>query len=79
MSFSKDVKKEVLNNGFEGNQRALAFLCGLVYSSAEYEVVGNQIKNFVIPTDVDFLVDGVNLACKILYSEVEGARRSVGF
>lgn len=73
MSFSKDVKKEVLNNGFEGNQRALAFLCGLVYSSAEYEVVENQIKNFVIPTDVDFLVDGVNLACKILYNQQDAS------
>ena len=57
MSFSKDVKKEVLNNGFTSKERALAFLCGLIYSSAEYEVVDNEIKNFVIPTDIDFLLD----------------------
>ena len=68
MSFSKDVKKEVLDNGFNSKEHALAFLCGLIYSSAEYEVRDNEILNFVIPTDVDFLIDGVKQATKILFN-----------
>ena len=68
MSFSKDIKREVLDNGFSSKENALAFLCGLIYSSAEYEVSGNNIKNFVIPTDVEFLIDGVKMATKMLFN-----------
>lgn len=68
MSFSKDIKKEVLDNGFNSKECALAFLCGLVYSSAEYEVADNKVKNFVIPTDVEFLIDGVKGVVKHLYN-----------
>ena len=67
MSFSKEVKKEVLDNGFNSKECALAFLCGLIYSSAEYEVVGNEVINFVIPTDVKFLIDGVKVAINLLF------------
>lgn len=67
MSFSKDIKKEVLDNGFISKEHALAFLCGLIYSSAEYEVLDNCIVNFVIPTDVDFLINGVKTATKMLF------------
>ena len=69
MSFSKDVKKEILNNGFLSKERALAFLCGLIYSSAEYEVQGEQVKNFVIPTDIDFLLGYVKDVTKFLYGD----------
>lgn len=71
MSFSKDVKREILNNGFESKESSLAFLCGLVYSSAEYEVVDNEIKNFVIPTDIDFLLDSLKEITKKLYNNDE--------
>lgn len=69
MSFSKDVKKEILNNGFISKAHTLAFLCGLVYSSAEYEVVGSEIKNFVIPTDIDFLLEPLKDICKTMYGQ----------
>lgn len=69
MSFSKDIKKEIVDNGFKEKDSALAFLCGLVFSSAEYEVVGNEIKDFVIPTDVDFLIDGLKNVVKFLYNK----------
>ncbi|MBQ9786042.1 MAG: DNA-binding protein WhiA [Clostridia bacterium] len=68
MSFSKDIKKEILDNGFNSKEHALAFLCGLIYSSAEYEVAEDKIKNFVIPTDVDFLIDGVKAVSKMLFN-----------
>ena len=68
MSFSRDIKKEILENGFEDKERALSFLCGLIYSSAEYEVVGEEVKDFVIPTDIDFLVDGIKVVLKKLYN-----------
>jgi len=68
MSFSKDIKKEVLNNGFNSKERALAFLCGLIYSSAEYEVEDNKVKDMVISTDVDFLIDGVKEAVNLIFN-----------
>ncbi|MBE7075201.1 MAG: DNA-binding protein WhiA [Clostridiales bacterium] len=67
MSFSKEVKKEILDNKFNSKERALAFLCGLVYSSAEYEVKDGKIINFVIPTDVDFLVDSIKEVVQDIY------------
>lgn len=69
MSFSKEVKREILNNGFKSKERAFAFLCGLVYSSAEYEVVDGEIKNFVIPTDVDFLAEHLKSITNFLYKK----------
>lgn len=68
MSFSKDIKKEILDNGFNQKENALAFLCGLIFSSAEYEVLGDIVKDFVIPTDVDFLIDGLKAIAKFLYN-----------
>ena len=67
MSFSKDVKREILDNGFQGKSHCLAFLCGLIYSSAEYEVNGSNIINFVIPTDVDFILEPLQNAINMLY------------
>ena len=68
MSFSKDIKKEILENGFQGKSHCLAFLCGLIYSSAEYEVNGKEITNFVIPTDVNFILEPIQNAINMLYS-----------
>ena len=48
MSFSKDVKKEILDNKFASREQCLAFLCGLLYSSAEYEINDNNIEKFII-------------------------------
>lgn len=67
MSFSKDIKKEILDNGFQGKSHCLAFLCGLIYSSAEYEVNGKEVLNFVIPTDVDFILEPMQNAINMLY------------
>ncbi len=67
MSFSKDVKKEILDNGFSSATRALSFLCGIIYSSAEYEVDGLKISNFFISTDIDFLIDYIKQITKMLY------------
>ena len=67
MSFSKDVKIEILDNGFSSKENALAFLCGLIYSSAEYEVKGDEVLNFEIPTDVELLINGVKGAMQMLY------------
>jgi len=67
MSFSKDIKKEILENGFKGNASCLAFLCGLIYSSAEYEVNGIEVKNFVIPTDINFILEPLQIIIDHLY------------
>ena len=71
MSFSKEVKKEILDNGFSSVTRALAFLCGLVYSSVEYEVEDGHICNFYISTDIDFLIDYLKQITKKLYGSEE--------
>ena len=68
MSFSRDIKKEILDNGFEDKQTGLSFLCGLIYSSAEYEVEESKVKNFVIPTDIEFLAEGIKSVLKRLYN-----------
>jgi len=71
MSFSKDIKKEILENGFKSNSHCLAFLCGLVCSSAEYEVDDNKVKNFHIITDLDFLAKYLKIATNKLYGACE--------
>lgn len=71
MSFSKDTKKEILENGFKSKEHCLAFLCGLVYSSAEYEVVEDSVKNFHIFTDLNFLCDYLKSATQMLYNKDE--------
>lgn len=67
MGFSRRVKDEILLKGFENNAQSLAFLCGLCYSSAEYEVEGNEVKNFFIPTDIENLIDTVRVALQSLF------------
>lgn len=67
MSFSKDVKREILNNGFKSAQKALAFLCGLIYSSATYQIKNDDVCNFFITTDVDFLFDYLKEVVQDLY------------
>lgn len=71
MSFSKDVKKEILDNGFLSRERCLAFLCGLIYSSAEYEVSGANVSNFSIVTDIDYLYNSLKSATKMLFNTEE--------
>lgn len=57
MGFSKDVKLEILNSDFSDKQKSLAFLCGLIYSSAEYEVNDNKVEHLFISTDLVELFD----------------------
>lgn len=67
MSFSKDVKKEILNNGFKSAQKALAFLCGIIYSCATIETEQNEVTNCYISTDVDFLFEPMQEIVNMLY------------
>ena len=69
MGFSRNIKEEILNNGFFDAQHCLAFLCGLFYSSGEYEVEDNLVKNFCISTDIPFLLDTLKVATKMLYGQ----------
>lgn len=71
MSFSKEVKKEILDNGFASPFMALAFLCGLFYSSAHFEINVNSISGCHITTDTDFLVDYLKQTTKKLYNNDE--------
>ncbi len=65
MSFSKEVKKEVLNNGFNSAKSALAFLCGLTLSSAEFKMENGELTSFYFSTDLDFLHQAVkSLVCE---------------
>ena len=67
MSFSKEIKLEILENGFKTDKQCLAFLCGLFYSSAEFEVNDNTVNNFHIITDLTFLEKYLNSICLKLY------------
>ncbi len=78
MSFSKEIKREILNNGFSSKESNLAFLCGLIYSSAEYDVCGDEVKNFTIPTDIEFLIGPINQVLQKLY-ETDGAKIEEAF
>lgn len=69
MSFSKDIKREILENGFTNDSCRLSFLCGLAQSSAEYEVCDNEVKNFTINTDLDFLPQYLKTICKELFCD----------
>lgn len=68
MSFSKDIKQEILNGEFKGKQKALAFLCGLVYSSADF-VLTEDVSEFKITTDVENLIDYVKSILNDLYAK----------
>ena len=69
MSFSKDIKREILENGFTNDSCRLSFLRGLTQSSAEYEVCDNEVKNFTINTDLDFLPQYLKTICKELFCD----------
>lgn len=69
MGFSKDVKKEILDNKFNSKEHALAFLCGLCYSSAEFEVVENEVQNFMITTEIDFLYEPLKEILGFLFNK----------
>ncbi len=60
MSFSKEVKKEILNNGFKSEKSSLAFLCGLASSSAEYKIQDDNVCDFYFSTDLSFLFETIN-------------------
>ena len=68
MSFSKEIKKEILHNDFKSNSHLLSFLYGLFFSSAEFEVEDNNVKNFIIITDLNFLADFLKNFLKRLYN-----------
>lgn len=68
MSFSKDVKKEILDNKFASKETTLAFLCGLMMASAEFEVSKNKIESLHLVTDVPFLYDYLKEMCENTFS-----------
>lgn len=69
MSFSKEVKKEILNNGFKSAKSALAFLSGLTLSSAEFKMENGNLTNFYFSTDLDFLYQAVKSLIYEKYGE----------
>lgn len=71
MSFSKDVKKEVLDNGFASANLALAFLCGLFDASSHFKIEGNDITECYISTDIDFLFDHLKNIVSKIYKNAE--------
>ncbi|MBQ7885138.1 MAG: DNA-binding protein WhiA [Clostridia bacterium] len=71
MSFSKDIKQEILSNKFKGKMQALAFLCGLCYSSASFDL-GKTVQNFKITTDFETLADDVKGLIINLYGNDAG-------
>ena len=71
MSFSKEIKREILENGFKSNKHCLVFLCGLVFSSAEYEVIENNVSDFHIITDLEFLSEYLSKAVGMLYENAK--------
>ena len=55
MSFSKEIKREIMLNALSSKEQALAFLCGLNFSSAEYILQANNICDYKITTDIEEL------------------------
>lgn len=68
MSFSKQVKEEILLGSIEDDDVALAFLCGVVRSIGNIEVHQGQFSIYVV-TDVAPLYDYCNQILKKLYGD----------
>ena len=68
MSFSKDIKNEILSNQIISDEYGLAFLSGLFSSSAQIEI-NNEIS-FMLATDLQILPDFINSITKKLYGDL---------
>lgn len=69
MGFSKQVKNEILNTKDISKQECLAFLCGLVYSSADFEIENLKIKNCTITSEVENLSQALNKYIQIVFNK----------
>lgn len=79
MSFSKQVKEELLEQKIEDDDIALAFLSGIVRSIGKIETLKEQTNVYVV-TDVALLYDYCNSILKMLYgdyAELEIAEKAV--
>ena len=79
MSFSKQVKEELLEQKVEDDDVALAFLCGVVRSIGKIETIKEQTNVYVV-TDVAGLYEYCNSILKMLYgdfAELEIAEKSI--
>ena len=65
MSFSKDIKKEILKRNLDDDSECLAFLGGLINSSAS--VCLEQEVSLTITTEIEELVDKINNLVKKFY------------
>lgn len=68
MSFSKDVKIELLNENKETADTAFAFLSGLLHGAGEIEKNTQGFKAFVV-TDLNELYEKVNDIVHVLYGD----------
>lgn len=69
MSFSKDIKKEIIANDLISKKQVLAFLCGLNFSSAKYELKDDRVQNYRITTDFEELRDYLDKLINYLYAD----------
>jgi DNA-binding protein WhiA len=79
MSFSKQVKEELLQIGMDDDDMALAFLCGVVRSVGNIQVQDGQFSIIVV-TDVVQLYEYCNKIFKQLYgdyAELEIVEKSI--
>ena len=69
MSFSKEIKKEIMSNDLSSKEQALAFLCGLNFSSAEYLLNDKKIEGYKITTDFEELKDYIQTLLAYVYGD----------
>lgn len=69
MSFSKEIKKEIMLNEISSKEQALAFLCGLNFSSASFDIDGTTLKNYKITTDFEDLQDYIKTLLEYIYED----------
>ena len=68
MSFSKQVKEELLKTKMEDDESSLAFLCGIIKAIGKIEFLHDDIE-VTLDTDVAGLYDYCNLILKNLYGD----------
>ena len=69
MSFSKEIKREIMSNALFSKEQALAFLCGLNFSSAHFELNENSVKNYKITTDFEELLPYIKMLLEFVYND----------
>lgn len=77
MSFSKEIKREIMSNELNSKEQALAFLCGLNFSSAEYVLNENKITDYKITTDNLELEPYIKFVLKYVYGDNNNSETQV--